>query len=53
MEQELHKVAEILYKAQTAEGAGGAAQGEPAASADAEGEVVDAEYTEDDGKGDG
>jgi molecular chaperone DnaK len=51
VEQELHKVAEALYKAQTAEGAaeagaadaGGAATG-PAAGD--EGDVVDAEYTE-------
>jgi molecular chaperone DnaK len=53
LEQELHKVAEILYKAQTSEGgepaagdAGGAGPGDSA-----EGEVVDAEYTEE--KGDG
>jgi molecular chaperone DnaK len=51
VEQELHKVAEALYKAQTAEGAagagaadaGGAASGEAAGD---EGDVVDAEYTE-------
>ena len=51
VEQELHKVAEALYKAQTAEGAagagtadaGGAASG---AAASDEGDVVDAEYTE-------
>jgi molecular chaperone DnaK len=51
VEQELHKVAEALYKAETAEGAagadtadtGGAASG---AAAGDEGEVVDAEYTE-------
>jgi molecular chaperone DnaK len=51
VERELHKVAEALYKAQTAEGAagadtadtGGAASG---AAAGDEGEVVDAEYTE-------
>ena len=51
LEQELHKVAEALYKAQTAEGApgtesadaGGAA---PGAAADDGDEVVDAEYTE-------
>jgi molecular chaperone DnaK len=51
VEQELHKVAEALYKAQTAEdaaaagaeGAGGAA---PGSAAGDEGDVVDAEYTE-------
>jgi len=51
VERELHKVAEALYKAQTAQGAaesgsagaGGAASG---GSAGDEGEVVDAEYTE-------
>jgi molecular chaperone DnaK len=51
LEQDLHKVAEVLYKAQTAEGAAGAgpsgAAGEsPGAAADDEGDVVDAEYTE-------
>jgi molecular chaperone DnaK len=51
VEKELHKVAEVLYKAQTAEDA--AAGGAPGAGADAagaaagdEGDVVDAEYTE-------
>ncbi len=55
LEQELHKLAEVLYKAQTAEPgaeagdrAGGSAGG-PAASDDAD--VIDAEYTEE--KGDG
>jgi molecular chaperone DnaK len=51
VERELHKVAEALYKAQTGEGAagsgsagaGGGASGAPAGD---EGEVVDAEYTE-------
>jgi molecular chaperone DnaK len=51
LEQELHKVAEALYKAQTAEAAAGAgpsgAEGaSPDAAADDEGDVVDAEYTE-------
>jgi molecular chaperone DnaK len=47
LEQALHKVAEALYKQQTAEGAGGSdgsAGGD--APPDAEGDVVDAEYTE-------
>jgi molecular chaperone DnaK len=50
VEQELHKVAETLYKAQTAEGAapggGGAAGPEAAAGGGDDGDVVDAEYTE-------
>jgi len=50
LEQSLHKVAETLYKAQTAqESAAGGAAGADAAgggSTDAEGDVVDAEYTE-------
>jgi molecular chaperone DnaK len=51
VEQALHKVAEALYKAQTAEaaaGAGTAGNGEAASGAAAgdEGDVVDAEYTE-------
>lgn len=49
LEQELHKIAEALYKAQAAEATPGAesAQGgsEPAPEAD-EADVVDAEYTE-------
>jgi molecular chaperone DnaK len=57
VEQELHKVAEVLYRSQAAEGqAAGAAGGDgsPGPSegrASDEGEVVDAEYTEE--KGDG
>ncbi len=55
LEQELHKVAEVLYKAQTGEGASGpgdAAAGGPAAEASGgQDDVVDAEYTEE--KGDG
>merc|ERR1711925_7744 len=48
LEQELHKVAEALYRAQTAEGApssdgSGGSEG-PAGGGD--GDVVDAEYTE-------
>ena len=54
VEQELHKVAEVLYKAQTPPGGdAGATAGEPAASAaaagDNDGEVVDAEYSEEKG----
>ena len=45
VEQELHKVAEALYKAQTAEGeAGTGTAGAGGAPAGDEGEVVDAEY---------
>jgi molecular chaperone DnaK len=50
VEQELHKVAETLYKAQTAEGAApggdGAAGSEAASGGSAEDDVVDVEYTE-------
>jgi len=49
VEQELHKVAEALYKAQAAAGDAGAAgpTGEAAGQgADDDGDVVDAEYTE-------
>jgi molecular chaperone DnaK len=51
VEQELHKVAEALYKAQTAEGAAGAGPAgaggaAPGTAAGDEGDVVDAEYTE-------
>ncbi len=54
VEQELHKVAEVLYKAQTPPGGdAGATAGEPAASGaaagDNDGEVVDAEYSEEKG----
>jgi molecular chaperone DnaK len=51
LEREMHKVAEILYKAQAA--AGGAAGGPAASGSDAaeapkdDGDVVDVEYTED------
>jgi len=52
LEQALHKVAEALYKAQQQAGeAGGPAGGEASSGAGAggdEGEVIDAEYTEDD-----
>jgi molecular chaperone DnaK len=54
VEQQLHKVAEVLYKSQAAaeETPGGAAAGEAGGGPDAaEGDVVDAEYTEE--KGDG
>jgi molecular chaperone DnaK len=50
VEQELHKVAETLYKAQTAEGAAaggdGAAEAQDAPGSNDEADVVDAEYTE-------
>ena len=47
LEQELHKVAEALYKAQTAENeAGAGTEGAGGAPAGDEGDVVDAEYTE-------
>jgi molecular chaperone DnaK len=47
VEQELHKVAEALYKAQTAEGAADSDTGDAGgAAAGDEGDVVDAEYTE-------
>jgi molecular chaperone DnaK len=50
VEQEMHKVAEILYKSQAEAGAGASAG--PAEEAASEGEdVIDAEYTEE--KGDG
>jgi molecular chaperone DnaK len=53
LEQALHKVAEVLYKAQTAEAAAAGASGEsgPAGGDGApdEGEVIDAEYTEEKG----
>jgi molecular chaperone DnaK len=53
VEQALHKVAEVLYKAQTAQAAGdgggnGAAGGQAGGD---EGEVIDAEYTEEKGEG--
>jgi molecular chaperone DnaK len=49
VEQATHKVAELLYKAQTA--AGGAAPGAAggAGAKGAEGDVIDAEYTEEKG----
>jgi molecular chaperone DnaK len=51
VEQALHKVAEALYKAQAAKGEAGA-QGEPAASPrGSDGDVVDAEYSEEKGNG--
>ena len=55
VEQELHKVAEVLYKAQTPPGgdagstAGAQAASGAAAGDDDEGEVVDAEYSEEKG----
>jgi molecular chaperone DnaK len=55
VEQATHKVAEVLYKAQTAEGgdapgaAPGAEEAAPSGAGDDEGEVIDAEYTEEKG----
>jgi molecular chaperone DnaK len=46
VEQAMHKIAEVLYKAQPPEG--GEAPAEPAAGGD-EGDVIDAEYTEEKG----
>jgi len=50
VEKEMHAIAELLYRAQTG-GEGGGAAGGPAASggAPAEGDVIDAEYTEEKG----
>jgi molecular chaperone DnaK len=47
VEQAMHKIAEVLYKAQSAESAEGPA--EPAQSGD-DGDVIDAEYTEEKGE---
>ena len=44
VESELHKIAEVLYKSQGADGA--APEGGPEPAAADEGDVVDAEYTE-------
>jgi molecular chaperone DnaK len=52
VEQATHKVAELLYKAQTAGGAppgGGPSAGAKGGAQGAEGDVIDAEYTEDKG----
>jgi molecular chaperone DnaK len=49
IEQELHSVAELLYKTQAADAAEGDASSDAAAASD-EGEVVDAEYTEEKGE---
>jgi len=52
VEQATHKVAELLYKAQTAPGAaapGEAGQGAASPPGTAEGDVIDAEYTEEKG----
>jgi molecular chaperone DnaK len=46
VEQAMHKIAEVLYKAKSAEGAQGSA--EPAPGGD-DGDVIDAEYTEEKG----
>jgi molecular chaperone DnaK len=50
VEQELHKLAEVLYKTEAAEGSGAASEpgADPAGSA-ADDDVVDAEYTEERG----
>ena len=51
VEKEMHGVAELLYRAQTEGGAGAEAAGaaEGAGSAPPEGDVIDAEYIEDEG----
>ena len=49
VEQAMHKVAEVLYKAQGAQQAGGPAAGAPPGGAPAGGDVIDAEYTEEKG----
>ncbi len=52
VEQELHKVAELLYRSQAAQGGGsaaGAGAAAGAAPAGDDGQVVDAEYTEEKG----
>ena len=49
LEQELHKVADVLYKAQAAAGSEESAAPDAAAASE-EGEVVDAEYTEEKGE---
>jgi hypothetical protein len=46
LEQEMHKVAELLYKADPTAGAEGAAPGAESADAGDGEEVIDAEYTE-------
>jgi molecular chaperone DnaK len=52
VEQALHKVAEVLYKSQTTEADAGASGGNGAGGGEGapdEGEVIDAEYTEEKG----
>jgi molecular chaperone DnaK len=52
LEQQLHRLAETLYKAQSAAGAGAGAPGPEAPPPGADdADVVDAEYTEEKGKG--
>jgi molecular chaperone DnaK len=51
VEAALHKVAEALYKAQSAQEGGAAPPGGAGASRGAEGDVVDAEYHEEKGNG--
>ena len=47
VEQELHKLAEVLYKTRAADGSGAASEsGSDSAGAATDGDVVDAEYTE-------
>jgi molecular chaperone DnaK len=49
VEQAMHKIAEVLYKAQSAEGAQGPQEPAEAASGGDDGDVIDAEYTEEKG----
>ncbi|HEY8494081.1 MAG TPA: molecular chaperone DnaK [Myxococcota bacterium] len=49
VEKEMHAIAELLYRAQTAGGGAGAAGGEASGGAGKNGDVIDAEYTEEKG----
>ena len=49
VEQAMHKIAEVLYKAQPAEGAEGAQGAGESAPGGEDGDVIDAEYTEEKG----
>ena len=49
VEQAMHKIAEVLYKSQPAEGAPGPEGPTASASSDDDGDVIDAEYTEEKG----
>jgi len=52
VEKEMHAIAELLYRAQTAgEGAGPAGPAAGSASGSSDGDVIDAEYTEEKGGG--